>query len=307
MDWTGYGDSTKTGDDKYVLASFRGDANLGWVVDLRTFLNLPELKYRDYLPKRQFVASNPRIQTNLNRGLSQAELTVVDVSSYVRFVYAELTDQGAEPFGDFDRSTLHRMAADNMLRDSPFSLRSDEMHGSFAASFDILRRGSIGGALQELSDFDPSKIRQRAGGKLRDVQVLAARAYSMLSPSEYRELRFLACEPGPRGGIGRNIERIKRIAHIFDTEHAKSLPLLNELVGQIAQASGIPRGLASALTSKLPVREASSTASDHIQAADFAAGWAGDLLVATNNDFRALARQVRWVTLNGVSIAGSEL
>jgi hypothetical protein len=58
---------------------------------------------------------------------------------------------------------------------------------------------------------------------------------------------------------------------------------------------------------KHQIREASSISSDHIQAADIAAGWAGDLLVATNNDFRALARQVRWVTVNGLSVPASEL
>jgi hypothetical protein len=306
MDWTGYGDSTKTGDKKYLLASFRADANLGWVVDLRSFLNLSELKYKDYLPKRQLVASNARIQANLNRGLAEAELTIIDISRYMNYAIVDLIDQGAEPFGDFDMSTIHEMAADDMLRDTPFSLRSAEAYHLFPSNVSPMARRSISNAFEELPDFNPSELRRRAGGKLRDVQVLAARANSMLSPSEYQELRFLACEPGLGGGIPRNIERIKKLAHIFDTEHAKSLPLLNELVGQIAQVSGIPSQLATRLVQNAPVREASSTTFDHIQAADFAAGWAGDLLVATNNDFRTLARQVRWVTLNGVCIPGSE-
>jgi hypothetical protein len=82
MNWTGYGDSTRTGDNKYVLASFRADANLGWVIDLRSYLNLQELKYRDYLPRRHQVASNARIQANLNKGLAEAELTILDVERY---------------------------------------------------------------------------------------------------------------------------------------------------------------------------------------------------------------------------------
>jgi hypothetical protein len=304
MDWTGYGDSTRTGDNKYVLASFRADANLGWVVELRSFLNLPELKYRDYSPRKQHVASNARVQANLNKGLAEAELTIMDVESYKTIAYFDLIDQGAEPGGDFDLGTLHRMAADDMLRDSPFSLRSEEMYHGLPAdgSYRPLTRQSFSDALQELPKFDPQAIRQRAGGKLRDVQVLAARAHSMLSPSEFQELRFLVAGPMHGGGLSQNLERIKRLAHVFDVEHAKSVPLLNELVGQIAQVSGIPRGVAAHLASAAPVREIPSTSSDHIQAADFAAGWAGDLLVATNNDFRALARQVRWVTLNGVSV-----
>jgi hypothetical protein len=304
MDWTGYGDSTRTGDNKYVLACFRADANLGWVVELRSFLNISELKYRDYLPRRQHVASNARLQANLNKGLAEAELTVVDVERYKALAYVDLLDRGAEPGGDFDLSTLNEMAADDMLRDSPFSLQSEEMYDGLSVDriHQTLDRQSLSDALQELPDFDPQAIRHRAGGKLRDVQVLTARAHSMLSPSEFRELRLTIGLPMYRGSFARNLERIKKLAHVFDVEHSKSVPLLNELVGQIAEVSGVPRHLAAHLASSKPIREACSTSSDHIQAADFAAGWAGDLLVATNNDLRTLARQVRWVTLNGVSV-----
>jgi hypothetical protein len=52
----------------------------------------------------------------------------------------------------------------------------------------------------------------------------------------------------------------------------------------------------------LAVTEASSSQSDHLQAADFAAGWAADLLVATDSDYRALASKVRWAGVNGVVI-----
>jgi len=132
-----------------------------------------------------------------------------------------------------------------MLRGSPFSLPSEEsyigpwvdpIHQTFACQ-------SFSDALQDLPDFDPQAIRRRAGGKLRDVQVLAARAHSMLSPSEFQELRFAIGSPMYGGSFPRNSERIKKLAHVFDVEHAKSVPLLNELVGHIAEASGVPRWL----------------------------------------------------------------
>ena len=304
MDWTGYGDSTRTGDNKYVLACFRADANLGWVVELRSFLNIPELKYREYSPRRQHVASNVRLQANLNRGLAEAELTIIDVDPYKAYAYEDLIGRGAEFGVDFNIGTLNQMAADDMLRDSPFSLSAEEIYHGIPASaaYRKLVNQSFSDALEELPDFDPKEIRRRAGGKMKDVQVLAARAHSMLSPSEFQELRFMVCHPWGRGNFAENLERIKKLAHVFDVEHAKSIPLLNELVGQIAEVSGVSRHLAAGLASSAPIREASSLSSDHIQAADFAAGWAADLLVATNNDFRALARQVRWVTLNGMSI-----
>jgi hypothetical protein len=233
MDWTGYGDSTRTGDNKYVLASFRADANLGWVVDLRSFLTIPELKYRDYVPRKQHVASNARVQKNLNRGLADAELTIVDIERYKAFAYINLVDRGAEPGGDFDLNTLHEMAADGILRDSPFGMTTERPFMGLPADGTMLRRNNISDFLQELPEFDPREIRRRAGGKLKDVQVLVARAHSMLSPTEFRELRIVVNQPMFRGHFPQNMERIKKLAHVFDTEHAKSVPLLNGLVGQL--------------------------------------------------------------------------
>lgn len=302
MDWTGYGDSTRTGDNKYVLASFRGDANLGWVVDLRSFLDIPELKYGDYLRRKHHVASNSRVQSNLNHGLSDAELTIIDVRRYITFAYVDLIDRGATPGGDFDMGTLHEMAADDVLRHTPFNLQIDDSLAGLSSSVRWLGRGSSSDQLEELSDFDPKEIRRRAGGKLRDVQVLAARANSILSPTEFLELRMLVAEPHLKHQFQPNLERIKKLAHVFDVEHAKSVPLLNGLVAQLAEVSGIPRRVASELAMNSPIKEAPSDASDHIQAADFAAGWAADLLVATDNDYRVLAQKVRWITVNGVSI-----
>jgi hypothetical protein len=64
--------------------------------------------------------------------------------------------------------------------------------------------------------------------------------------------------------------------------------------------------VAARLAQKAPISEGPSTMSEHIQAADFAAGWVADLLVATDKDQRALARKVRWVGLNGLSIPASD-
>jgi hypothetical protein len=302
MDWTGYGDSTRTGDNKYVLACFRADANLSWVVDLRSFLNIPELKYKDYSPRRHHVASNPRVQANLMRGLGDAELTIVDAQMYREDAYFGLVDKGAELGGDFDWTTLNDLAADGMLRDSPFGLTNPDTGFGFPADGTFRWRESYSDKLEELPAFDPTDLKRRAGGKLRDVEVLAARAHSIMSPTEYRELQIIVNEPMLRLNFPRNLERVKRLAHVFDEEHAKSVPLLNDLVGHLAEASGVPHGYALQMASTDPIREDQSTNSDHIQAADIAAGWAADLLLSTNNDYRALARQVRWITVNGIAV-----
>src|SRR5271167_1893603 len=79
-----YGDSVKTGDDKYVLAQFRHDAILSWVTDLRSFLNLKELKWRDYRNRREYVLSNRELSQKVLSGLEQAELTIIDLPMYRR-------------------------------------------------------------------------------------------------------------------------------------------------------------------------------------------------------------------------------
>jgi hypothetical protein len=55
-----YGDSSRTGDDKYVLAQFRSNASLAWVGELRAFLVKGELKYKWFVPERHRVMSQLR-------------------------------------------------------------------------------------------------------------------------------------------------------------------------------------------------------------------------------------------------------
>jgi hypothetical protein len=87
----------------------------------------------------------------------------------------------------------------------------------------------------------------------------------------------------------------------FDVEHEKSLPILNELVDKVTRAARLPTFVVSRGREKA-VSEESSQLSDHMQAADMAAGWAADLLLASNGDYRALAKQFRWVGVNGIVI-----
>ena len=83
----------------------------------------------------------------------------------------------------------------------------------------------------------------------------------------------------------------------------KSLPILNELVGRVARAARLPTFVVSRGREKA-ISEEASKLTDHMQAADLAAGWAADLLLSTNGNYRALARMFRWVGVNGVSIPG---
>ena len=134
--------------------------------------------------------------------------------------------------------------------------------------------------------------------------VLAARAHSILSPSETMEvvLAFGGGAYGPSNVAGA-LDTVKSMGRAFDVEHEKSLPILNELVDRVARAARLPMFVVSRGREKA-ISEEASKLTDHMQAADLAAGWAADLLLSTNGNYRALARMFRWVGVNGVSIPG---
>jgi hypothetical protein len=299
----GYGDSSHTADGKYIIASFRADANLGWVVDLRKFLNLPELKYRDYAPLeiRNRVAANSPLYRKMIGGLADAELTIIDQQRYTWKEFFRLRELGATFGEDFTLRDIQSSAANQMILDSPLGLPDD--YSQSPAMQRMVRVSEVLGGnatLQELPRTDVSELHQRSGGKFKDAVVLSARAHSMLSPSEFFELRYMAENPYMRGTLVENMRRASEMGHIFDHEHQKSVPILNELVSKVASAGGVPPHVALTLRLKGPVREEASHLTDHMQAADFAAGWAADLLTSTDSDFRALAAKVRWVSVNGI-------
>lgn len=289
-----FGDSVRTGDDKYVLAQFRHDALLGWVSDLRSFLNLEELKWRDYRHRREYVQSNRELSQKLRTGLEQAELTIIDLPMYRRITISDLIDQGAEAGHDYDLTILNDLTARRMISESPLGRLSHLEEVLEALPFTYFRQ-------RELIST-PSDLHRRAGGKLSDAVVLAARAHSMLSPSETMEvvLGFGGGSYGPPN-LAAALEVVKSMGRAFDVEHEKSLPILNELVDKVTRAARLPTLIVSRGREKA-VSEESSQLSDHMQAADMAAGWAADLLLASNGDYRALAKQFRWVGVNGIVI-----
>jgi hypothetical protein len=288
-----YGDSSRTGDDKYVLAQFRSDASLAWVGELRAFLVKDELKYKWFVPERHRVMSNPELWRRVENGVHQAEITIIDPRSYRDFAIAELLEQQAEPGVDFDIQTINEVSGQYIIEWSPVGRL-----GAF--NLDWLADNTN---LEDPIDFSAHGLKKRAGGKLRDAVVLAARSHGMVSPSELNEI--LANSFG--GGTLNYQTRMKyigEVTRVFDVEHPKSIPILNEFAQRLAHAAGVPRSLTHAMNRKASVSESTSHEVDHIQAADLAAGWAVDLLTLTNGDYRAVAQRFAWVGVNGVVIPG---
>jgi hypothetical protein len=97
---------------------------------------------------------------------------------------------------------------------------------------------------------------------------------------------------------------IQKMARIFDTEHTKSIAILNEFSVRVAHAARVPNLFAPGASGSA-VREADSHEIDHLQGADLAAGWAVDLLTLTNGDYVSLAKEFAWVSVNGVFVASA--
>lgn len=298
-----YGDACESGDDKYVVAQFRSDASLAWVPDLCSFLNLPELKYRDYQPQRHKVQSNAEMLAKLQKGVEQAEITIVDSLVYRQAVIDDWLDQQAEPGHDFDMRMVNDESGERILKMSPLGIAEatsvDYYHEHVA--FDETTGRFTPGA--EFQDFSARTIKERAGGRLKDATVLAARSHAMLSPSERRQVVAI-CSHTSSADYGTRYALLAKMCRVFDVDHPGSVPILNEFSDRLIHAAGAGNVAALLRGSSKMVAEEKSHTSDHIQAADMAAGWAVDLLIYSHGDYKELAKRFAWVGVNGVVIPG---
>jgi hypothetical protein len=287
-----YGDACVSGDDKYVIAQFRADAPMEWVSELRAFLVKDELKYKYFLPERHRVQANKELWKRVNAGLRAAEITIVDPAMYETSVKSGLEARGAEFGYDFDLELLRELAGNAILEDSP-------LNAATYSEYDWLSDNTHYYGPKPNS-FSPAAIKSRVGGKLKHAVLTAARAHAMVSPSERQEL-ILMCSGASMPSPARQLRLIKRMARVFDTEHAQSVSVLNEFVSRIAHASHVQHTLK--LNSDAPmVVEANSQSIAHLQGADMAAGWAVDILAFNHGDLRTVAKHFAWVSSNGVVI-----
>lgn len=298
-----YGDACESGDDKYVVAQFRSDASLSWVPDLRSFLNLPELKYRDFQPRRHRVQSNAEIWAKLQKGIQQAEITIIDPLVYRQAVIDDWLDQGAEAGHDFDSKMVNDQSGEWMLRMSPLGIAEATSIDYYYEHLAFDETTGYFSPKAEFQDFSAPAIKKRAGGRLKDATVLAARSHAMLSPSERRQV-IAICSRSSGADYGTQCALLAKMCRVFDVDHPGSVPILNEFSDRLLHAAGVGNVASLLQGSAKMVSEEKSHGIDHIQAADMAAGWAVDLLIYTHGDYRELAKRFAWVGVNGVSVPG---
>jgi hypothetical protein len=289
-----YGDSCRTGDDKYVIAQFRSDASLSWVIDLRSYLNLPELKFKFFEREKYRVQSRDELWKSVLAGVYQADVTISDPRVYKRAVILRLYDEHAEPGIDFDQNTVNEEAAQWMIQASPLGFAD-------SATADLVCEDPDS---EDAFSFSSEEIHKRAGGKLSDAIVVSARSHAMVGPEEMRELlgnSILASH----GYYCPSSPKLAQMSRMWDVEHPKSLPILNEFSKRIAYLA-VGRRMGKRNLNETPtVTEGKSHDSDHLQAADMAAGWAANFLALNGGDYRSLARRFSSVCVNGIAYLGS--
>lgn len=279
-----YGDSTKTPaghlDDRcYILAQFPESSNLDWARDLRSFLGGGELKYKSYLELRHRVQSNRKLWGRVQSGTSEATVVVIENAFYIEAIMYRLQNEGADLGHDVGFEDMLRLAALCMIDHTPImrlrDLTEDFMHGP-AARF---------------AGYDPESVLERIGQKFSDAVVFAARANASFDidaldrAASTNDLFLSPHKPRLNSELGR-IERV------FDNEHPKSAALLNEMMVAANPSIGTgPR-----------VSESDSSSIDALQAADFTAGYACEIMMNELNDReKALRRHFRKVIYNGAS------
>ncbi len=272
----------------------------------RSFLVRDELKYRDLVSARfdfvsqAFPGGGEDLGKLLVREASTATIFLVHSESYFRRAFRKKLNDGAEFATDFDLGDIVKETARRMIEEVPlFKIRPYQFEEFLGPS---LKRGHrLAGTLRFDLDvgpgFDAPRVLSEIGGKLRDAEVFAARAYSLLDVDGQSD-RYGGIHEKPyfeslslRRGL---LNRALAVPRIFDKDHAASVKVLNERVNLL-------QGFRLELNHEQLVREEDSRAVDALQAADIAAGFAREIL--DRRGLRALGAQFRRVVLNGTDLA----
>jgi hypothetical protein len=298
-----YGDACQSGDDKFVIAQFRADAQLGWVQDLRSHLQQKELKYKEFHRFRHRVQANTELWAKVQQGVFQAEITITNPKPYRDAIILDWLDQQAEPGIDFDEQTVNEQTGQRLIELSPLGIANiSPMELVWQYDINPMRRFMLSSDTRGM-EFRPATLKQRAGGGLKDALILSARSHAMVSPSERRELTAMALRLS-NAPIATRLALIAKMARIFDMDHPNSVEILNEFSDHMIHAAGVEHFKQALSNAGKMVSEQDSKNVDHIQAADMAAGWAVDILLYTGGEYRELAKRFASVSVNGVAIPG---
>jgi hypothetical protein len=299
-----FGDSSKTEGPtrKYVLAQFRADADLGWVVGLRAALAIDELKYKAVEEARPRLKRDEDLWAAVLAGVSQATIVISDPAPHQESLRQALLADGAKEGTDFGLGELVRGSAHALIAGTPIAFLPNE----------LLKSGAFyGRPVASLLDFSPRWIQDQIGDGLNEAMIFSARAHATFDVAT-RDRNAVSTRDIFASPMSWLIFReMLATARVFDTENPKTTDLLNRASDEIAGfvldwigSTGFSQrrrpGLAAHLVnvSDQPlVSEADSNSIDHLQAADVAAGWARAILDTA--DMTSIMKLFECVISNG--------
>lgn len=276
---------------KYVMAQFQDDADLHWVGRLRVRLAQDELKYKSFdLPtRRQVKSSDSDLYKAVENGIAQATVIVVDPEPFALLSELQYKEQHAIAGHDFTRADITRDCAVAILAGTPIAYLPEKLT---LCSSSRLFFPAI-----SLNGFAPEELLARVGG-LHGAKVLAARSQAMFDVQRSSVINHAVPDLIVSPLRDLVFKEILSTARTFDKEHPDSINVLNEAADVISGSlAGSPWFQAVQRSPEPLVRESDSRAIDHLQAADFAAGWAGDMLEFQGP--RTLVNSFRRVIVNG--------
>jgi hypothetical protein len=287
--FSSFGDATTTeGPGRvYVLAQVRDTGNLDWVAEVRTLLDVPELKWEVFVGHRPRLRADRHLWSRIEAGIAQAAIIVVDVDIESHRAFRSLIDERGVGFGyDWgDREMFDLMYRSTISR-SPVAFLPDELAKAFP---------NAPKQIATLEDFTPEGIRDRIGPNLRQAAILAARAHAVFDVDGLRrDVGTRTTQDAFTSPLAPLVLTEVLASHrTFDVESPKTLEVLNDASDVIAAALGP----AIETSSEQLVRECSSRELDQLQAADIAAGWAREIIDL--GEQRTLTSRFEVVWLNG--------
>jgi hypothetical protein len=279
-----FGDSTKTPgqhvDERcYILAQFLETSDLDWARDLRAALGGGELKYQKYLGLRHKTQANKKLWKRVLEGTSGATIVVIENSFYIDAIAYRLRKDGAELGHDVTFDAMLREAALCMIAHAP-----------------VMR---LSGLIEDLAPsirhtaYTPELVYHSIGAKFSDATVFAARAHASFDIDDL-ETAASTNELFLSPYRSRLLAGFDKFERVFDNEHPKSAAMLNEIFRSY--------DLSSSTVPVTRVSESSSDSNHWLQAADFCAGFASEIMMNAPDDReRSLRRHFRKVIFNGAT------
>lgn len=280
-----FADSTKTPGQRvtdrcYILAQFPETLNFDWARDLRGLLGGDELKYEKYIDLRHRVQADKKLWSRVQNGTAEATIIVIENSYYIDAIAFRLKMEGAEIGHDVTFDDLLREAALCMINHAPI-MRLQTLNPDFVM------------AMPPAVLYTPESVYSQIGAKLNDAAVFAARAHAAFDVDDLKnaastnELFF--------GPFRRTFAlKLREIDRVFDTEHPKSAFALNELFANYDERTH--------QEPTVRISEVGSETHDALQAADFTAGFASEIMMnAINDREKELRRHFRRVIFNGAT------